>query len=133
MARFDATDAEWALIEPHLPVAATGPLPRRVRDQFNGILWRFRTGAGGRDVPDRYGPWSTLYSRFNGWAKAGVFHGLMDALIAEAASRGQVGLDPVSVDSTIVRTHQESAGPAVAGETLDALEQAPTEEKGLRL
>jgi transposase len=133
VARFDVTDAEWALIEPYLPVAATGPLPRRMRDQFNGILWRFRTGSGWRDVPERYGPWSTIYSRFNGWAKAGVFHGLMGALIAEAASRGQVGLEVVSVDSTIVRAHQESAGLAVDGETLDALEQALTEEKGAPL
>ncbi|MDF5759431.1 hypothetical protein P3X83_43205, partial [Spongiactinospora sp. TRM90649] len=68
-----------------------------------------------------------------GWAKAGVFQGLMDALIAEAASRGQVGLELVSVDSTIVRAHQDSAGLAVAGETLDALEQALTEEKGAPL
>lgn len=133
MARFDLTDAEWALIEPHVPVAATGPLPRRVRDQFNGILWRFRTGSGWRDVPERYGPWSTVYSRFNAWAKAGVFQSLMDALIAEAASRGQVGLELVSVDSTIVRAHHESAGLAIAGETLDALEQALTEEKGAPL
>jgi transposase len=133
VARFDVTDAEWALIEPHLPVAATGPLPRRLRDQFNGILWRFRTGSGWRDVPERYGSWSTLYDRFNAWSKAGVFQGLMDALIAEAASRGQVGLELVSVDSTIVRAHQESAGLAIAGETLDALEQALTEEKGALL
>lgn len=133
MARFDVTDAEWALIEPYLPVAATGPLPRRVRDQFNGILWRFRTGSGWRDVPERYGRWSTLYSRFSGWAKAGVFQALMEELIAEAASRGQVGLELVSVDSTIVRAHQESAGLAIAGETLDALEQALTEEKGAPL
>lgn len=89
MARFYVTDAEWALIEPHLPVAATGPLPRRVRDQFNGVLWRFRTGSGWRDVPERYGAWSTVYSRFNGWARAGVLQGLMDALIAEAAARGR--------------------------------------------
>jgi transposase len=133
VARFDVTDAEWALIEPFLPVAATGPLPRRVRDQFNGTLWRFRTGSGWRDVPERYGPWSTVYSRFHGWAKAGVFQGLMDGLIAEAGSRGLVGLELVSVDSTIVRAHQESAGLAVAGETLDALEQALTEEKGAPL
>ncbi|GAT66213.1 transposase [Planomonospora sphaerica] len=111
-------------------MVATGPLPRRARDQFNGILWRFRTGSGWRDVPERYGPWSTLYSRFNAWAKAGVFHGLMEALIAEAASRGQVGLELVSVDSTIVRAHQESVGLAVAGETL---EQALTEGKGAAL
>jgi hypothetical protein len=57
----------------------------------------------------------------------------MHALIAEAASRGLVGLDLVSVDSTIVRAHHESAGLAVAGETLDALEQALTEEKGAPL
>lgn len=133
MARFDLTDAEWALIEPQVPVAATGPLPRRVREQFNGILWRFRTGSGWRDVPERYGPWSTIYSRFNTWAKAGVFQTLMEALIAEAASRGQVGLELVSVDSTIVRAHHESAGLAIAGETLDALEQALTEEKGAPL
>jgi transposase len=133
VARFDVTDAEWALIEPLLPVAATGPLPRRVRDQFNGVLWRFRTGSGWRDVPDRYGPWSTIYSRFSNWARAGVFQDLMDALIAEAAARGQVGLELVSVDSTIVRAHHDSAGLAVAGETLDALEQALTEEKGAPL
>lgn len=133
MARFDLTDAEWALIEPHVPVAATGPLPRRVREQFNGILWRFRTGSGWRDVPERYGPWSTVYSRFNAWVRAGVFQRLMQALIAEAASRGQVGLELVSVDSTIVRAHHEAAGLAIGGETLDALEQALTEEKGAPL
>ncbi|MER7134132.1 transposase [Streptosporangium saharense] len=133
MARFGVTGAEWALIEPHLPVTATGPLPRRVRDQFNGILWRFRTGSGWHDVPERYGPWSTLDSRFNTWTKAGVSQGLMDALIAETASRGRVGPEVVSVDSTVVRAHQESAGLAVAGETPDALEQALTEEKGAPL
>lgn len=79
---------------------------------------------------ERYGPWSAVYSRCNAWARAGVFQTLMDALIAEAASRGQVGLEPVSVDSTIVRAHHESAGLAIAGETLDAPEQALTEEKG---
>ncbi|MBC3841134.1 IS5 family transposase [Streptacidiphilus sp. 4-A2] len=89
--------------------------------------------SGWRDVPERYGPWSTVYSRLKGWARAGVFQGLMSALIAEAAGRGLVGLELVSVDSTIVRAHQDSAGLAVAGETLDALEQALTEEKGAPL
>jgi transposase len=133
VARFDVTDVEWDLIGPFLPLAATGPLPRRVRAQFNGVMWRFRTGSGWREVPERYGPWSTVYSRFRAWALAGVFQGLMDALIAEAAARGQVGLELVSVDSTIVRAHHESAGLAVSGEVLDALELALTEEKGVAL
>ena len=133
MARFDVTDAEWDLIEPFLPVAATGPLPRRVRAQFDGVMWRFRTGSGWREVPEQYGPWSTVYSRFRAWAPAGVFQALMDGLIAEAAARGQVGLELVSVDSTIVRAHHESAGLAVSGEVLDALEMTLTEEKGIPL
>lgn len=133
MARFDVTDAEWALIEPFLPVAATGPLPKRARAQLNGMLWRFRNGTGWRDVPDRYGSWTGVYTRFRAWALTGVFQSLMDGLIAEAASRGQVGLELVSVDSTIVRAHHESAGLAVAGEVLDALEQALTEQKGVPL
>lgn len=74
-----------------------------------------------------------MYSRFNAWSRAGVFQALMDGLIAEAATRGRVGLELVSVDSTIVRAHHESAGLAVAGETLDALEQAVTDEKGVPL
>jgi transposase len=133
VARFDVSDAEWALIEPFVPVAATGPLPRRTREQFNGVLWRFRTGSGWRDVPERYGPWSTVYARFRAWALAGVFQALMDGLIAEAAARGQVGLELVSVDSTVVRAHHESSGMAVSGEVLDALEAAVTEEKGVPL
>ena len=129
MARFDVTDAEWALIESFIPVAETGPLPRAVRAQFNGVLWRFRNGTGWRDVPERYGSWTTVYNRFRGWALAGVFQDLMDGLIAEAASRGQVGLELVSVDSTVVRAHQDSSGLAVSGEVLDGLEAALTEEK----
>lgn len=127
------TNAEWALIEPFLPVAATGPLPRRARDQFNGVMWRFRTGSPWRDVPERYGPWSTVARRFREWALAGVFQDLMDGLIAEAASRGQVDLTLVSVDSTVARAHQDAAGMAVSGEVLDALEAAFTEEKGVPL
>lgn len=133
VARFDVTNAEWVLIEPFLPVAATGPLPGRMREQFNGVLWRFRTGSGWREMPERYGPWSTVYSRFRAWALAGVFEALMDGLITEAAARGQVGLELVSVDSTIVRAHHESSGLAVSGEVLDALELALTEEKGVPL
>jgi hypothetical protein len=52
----------------------------------------------------------------------------MGGLIAEAASRGRVGLEVVSVDSTVVRAHHESAGLAVSGEVLDAIELALTKQ-----
>jgi len=133
MARGDVTDAEWALIEPFVPVGGRGPVSGMRRAQFNGVVWRFRTGSPWRDVPERYGPWSTVAGRFRVWAVQGVFERLMDGLIAEAAARGQVDLTLVSVDSTVARAHQDAAGMAVSGEVLDALEAALTEEKGVPL
>lgn len=133
MARGDVTDAEWALIEPFVPVGGRGPVSGMRRAQFNGVMWRIRTGSPWRDLPERYGPWSTVAGRFRAWARQGVFQRLMDGLIAEAAARGQVDLTLVSVDSTVARAHQDAAGMAVRGEVLDALEAALTEEKGVPL
>jgi len=133
MARGDVSDAEWALIEPFLPVGASGPFPENLRAQFDGVLWRFRTGSPWRDLPGRYGNFSTVFGKFRGWALAGVFQLLMDGLIAEAAARGQVDMHLVSVDSTVVRAHQDAAGMAMRREILDGLTAALTEEKGVAL
>jgi len=63
------------------------------------------------------------------WALVGVFQDLMDGLIAEAASRGQADLSLASVDSAVGRAHQDTAGLALFGEVLDALEVALPREK----
>ncbi|GAA2702111.1 hypothetical protein GCM10010412_100100 [Nonomuraea recticatena] len=131
MARGDLTDEEWSLIEPHLPLGARGPIPD-LRLQFNAVMWRFRTGSPWRDLPVEYGPWSTVYDRFRMWAIAGVFEQLMQAMIAEAAARGQIELDLVSVDSTTARAHHHAAGMVLDGELVKALEEAAAREKGLR-
>src|SRR5262249_6649526 len=94
-------------------------------------MWRFRTGSPWRDVPARYGHWSTIYDRFRIWARAGVLQNLMEAMIAEAAVRGDVELDLVSVDSTVSRAHHHAAGMVVAPELLQELEKAVAAEKGL--
>ncbi len=131
MARGDLTDDEWSLIEPHLPLGERGPIPD-LRQQFNAVMWRFRTGSPWRDLPVEYGPWSTVYDRFRLWATTGVFEQLMQAVIAEAAARGQIDLDLVSVDSTTARAHHHAAGMICGDELLEALEQACEQEKGLR-
>ncbi|MGW7481203.1 IS5 family transposase [Nonomuraea muscovyensis] len=132
MARGDLTDDEWSLIEPHLPLGERGPIPD-LRQQFNAVMWRFRTGSPWRDLPAEYRPWSTVYDRFRSWATTGVFEQLMQTVIAEAAARGQVDLDLVSVDSTTARAHHHAAGMVVDGELMTALEKAADEERGLRL
>ena len=130
MTRGDLTDSEWELVEPLLPLGERGPIPD-LRQQFNGVMWRFRTGSPWCDLPERYGSWSTVYGRFQSWAIAGTFQALMEGMIAEAAARGQVDLTLVSVDSTVARAHHHAAGMAVDSELLDELEKAVTEEKGL--
>ncbi|MDP9868753.1 MULTISPECIES: transposase [Streptosporangium] len=131
MARGDVTDAEWALIEPWLPLGGRGPVPD-LRRQLNGVIHHFRTGSPWRDVPAEYGSRSTVYDRFRAWALSGVMQNLQERMIAEAAARGQVDLSLVSVDSTSQRAHQHAAGMAVDPELLRALEKAAEEEKGVR-
>ena len=66
MSRYDLTDFEWRVIEPLLPNKPRG-VPR-VDDLrvLNGIFWILRSGAPWRDLPERYGPRTTCYSRFIG-------------------------------------------------------------------
>ena len=74
------------------------------RHVLNGILWVLRTGAWWRDLPERYGPYTTRYNRFNRWRKKGVWDRLMDAVVE--AYDGNVQM----IDSSSVRVHQHAAG-----------------------
>jgi transposase len=128
MTRAQLTDDEWEFIEPYLPVGECGPYPTRLRQQFEGVVWRFRAGAQWREMPFEFGAWSTVYNRFRQWRDAGVFEALLEGMIAEAAERGQVDLSLVSVDSTTVRAHHDAAGMRLAPEVLAALEEAAEEK-----
>ncbi len=129
MARGDLTDEQWSLVEPHLPYAAVGPIPD-LRKYFNAAMWRFRTGAPWRDLPTEFGPWQSAYDRFRIRAKRGIFQQVMEAMIAEAAARDQVGMGLVSVDSATSRAHHHAAGMVLDPEQLAALEAAAEAEKG---
>jgi transposase len=90
------TDAEWEFIEPYLPIGEYGPYPERLRQQFEGVIWRFKAGGQWREMPTEFGAWSTVHNRFRQWRDAGVFEALLEGLIAEAAKRGEVDLSLVS-------------------------------------
>ena len=132
MARRELSDEDWALISPHLPIGEFGPYPERLRDQFEGVVWRFRTGSPWRDVPEEFGSWSTVYDRFTQWRDAGVFVAVMESVIAEAARRGQTDMSLVSVDSATSRAHHDAAGMVVEESVLAALQEAAEVEKGAR-
>ena len=102
--RYDLTDFEWSVIEPLLPKGKPGPVPKNNRQVLNGIFWVLRAGAPWRDLPNRYGPYTTAYNRFNRWRKAGVWDRLMDAVTKAHDGKLQM------IDSSIVRVHQHAAG-----------------------
>jgi transposase len=103
MGRYDLTDFEWEAIKPHLPNKPRGVPRVDDRRVLNGIFWVLRSGAPWADLPERYGPRTTIYNRFNRWRKAGVWDRLMDAITA--AYDGKVQM----IDTSVVRVHQQGA------------------------
>ena len=79
------------------------------RQLINGIRFRTRTGIPWRDLPERYGPWVTVYGLFRRWQRDGTWHRIFEQLQARADEKGLITWD-VSVDSTIARAHQHAAG-----------------------
>jgi transposase len=101
--RFDLTDDEWALLEPLLPSRRKSA---RVDDRriLNAIFYILRTGAPWRDLPERYGPYTTAYNRFNRWSRRGIFKRIFDRLATK--SRDSLHM----IDSTIVKVHRAASG-----------------------
>src|SRR3982751_3148238 len=102
--RYDLTDFEWNVIEPLLPMDRRGPKPQNNRRVLNGIFWVLRAGAPWRDLPERYGPYTTAYNRFNRWRKAGIWVGIFERLAAKSPH------SMAFIDSSIIRAHQHAAG-----------------------
>ncbi|GGU06028.1 hypothetical protein GCM10010256_77530 [Streptomyces coeruleorubidus] len=110
MGRGDLTDAEWDRLQPFLPVS-NGPCGRwrDHRQVIDGILQRVRTGVQWRDLPERFGPWKTVYERHRLWSADGTWERLLQQVQATADASGEIDWE-IAVDSTIVRAHQHAAG-----------------------
>jgi transposase len=76
----------------------------------DGILWKLATGAPWRDLPGRYGPWPSVYTRFRRWTIAGIWDRIFAAVRRQADAAGQVDWDVHFLDGTVVRAHQHAAG-----------------------
>lgn len=78
------------------------------RQVINGILWKLRTGARWRDLPERFGPWKTCHERLRRWTADGTWDRILAA--AQVHDDGTPVQWTISIDSSIVRAHQHSAG-----------------------
>ena len=85
--RYELTDDEWNRIVDLLPPENTGKQGRPRKNNrtiLNGIIWIARSGAPWRDLPERYGPWETVYSRFRKWIDDGILDNIFRLLSLEA-------------------------------------------------
>ena len=104
------TDAQWALLEPLLP-SSKGKQSRPFRDHrqvLEGIMFRLRTGCPWRDLPERFGPWQTVWKRHARFSKDGTWDQIMAALLVTADQAGHVDWQ-LSIDSTVARVHQHGS------------------------
>src|SRR5262245_6947909 len=114
MHRYDLTDGQWEKIAPFFPDrhhhGGSGPPWKDHRPLVNGILWRLHTGAPWPDLPERYGPWKTVYDRFNRWRKDGTWSKILDALLLCLDKAGFIERDLWLVDASVIRGSRAAAG-----------------------
>ena len=87
--RYELPDAAWDLVADifHEPRRSVRP---RADDRLmlNGILWVLCSGAAWRDMPERFGPWSTVYQRFRDWRNRGAFDQMLKRLHIKLNEQG---------------------------------------------
>ncbi|WP_443068961.1 IS5 family transposase [Streptomyces sp. NBC_01361] len=105
------TDTHWARIEPLLPdrTPKRGGRWRDHREVIDAIAFKFRTGTQWVHLPEKYGNWRGVYNRLRMWAVDGTWERVFTALMTQADADNELDW-AVSVDSTIVRAHQHTAG-----------------------
>jgi transposase len=102
---FWLNDRQWSRIEPRLPKNLTGPKRGDDRRIISGIVHMLQSGARWRDCPPEYGPYTTIYNRFNRWAKRGRWRAIFEAL-----AKGDRHRVVLSLDSTSVKAHRSASG-----------------------
>jgi len=113
MRRHGLTDEQGELVRPVLPPPHEGGRGRKAADQrqmLNGILWVLRTGAPWRDLPERFGPWQTVYHYFNTWRKQGLYDRILEALQIRLDAKGKIAWDLWCIDGSSIRASRAAAG-----------------------
>jgi len=121
--RYALRDDQWNRIKEMLPGKAgdVGVTARDNRLFVDAVLYRYRAGIPWRDLPERFGPFRQVHTRFTRWNRSGVWERVFNVLSEDADN------EYAMIDATIVRAHQHSAGAKKKIQTqtkrLDAVEE----------
>lgn len=104
--RYALRDDQWERIKDLLPGTQgyVGVTAKDNRLFVEAVLYRYRAGIPWRDLPERFGNFRVIHTRFTRWSKAGVWQRVFQQLADDADK------EYAMIDSTIVRAHQHSAG-----------------------
>lgn len=110
--RHEVTDSHWKILSPLISTAParTGRPRREPREMLNGVLWVLRTGAPWRDLPERLGPWQTVYEYFKTWRADGTYDRILEALQIRLDRDGNIDWDLFCIDGSNVRAARAAAG-----------------------
>ena len=111
MTRHRLTDEQWENISDIFPpAAATGRPPKDRRNIVDGIFWIMRTGSPWRDLPEEYGPWSTVWDLFDKWNSDGTLDEVLCRLRTICVDAGEIDQDLWCIDGTSVRAARCAGG-----------------------
>ena len=112
MERHELTDEWWNAVDSLIPCskAKTGRPPRDRRTMLNGVLWILHSGAPWRDLPERFGPWQTVYDHFCKWRKRGIIARLVEILQVKLDEKGLIDWELWCVDGAVVRAARAAGG-----------------------
>ena len=109
MKRHELSDTQWERIKNMLPPERKNGAGRPAKDNrvmLNGIIYWLNTGIPWRDLPERFGPWGSVYTRFNRWTRKGVWDKVFAALIEQDI----IDETTLMLDSTTIKVHQHASG-----------------------
>lgn len=111
MRRYELSEKEFAVIADLLP--GNGKRGRQWQDHrrmLNGMMWILHTGAQWRELPERYGKWHSVYTRFNRWAKDGTFDRILERLQFKLDEQGRIDNELWCIDASLIRASRSAAG-----------------------
>jgi transposase len=106
MNRYELNNEQWDKIKTYIPgsTGKRGRPSKNNRQMLNGMVWLARSGAAWRDLPERYGSWKTVYSKFTKWRDEGIFEKIFKEL------SGDIDAENFMIDSTFIKVHQSANG-----------------------
>ncbi len=104
--RYALRDDQWDRIKDLLPgrTNTVGVTAKDNRLFVEAVLYRYRAGIPWRDLPERFGDFRVVHTRFSRWSRSGIWQRVFEALSQD------IDNEYAMIDSTIVRAHQHSAG-----------------------